>query len=251
MKHVIHLAIAAIFSLVATTSGASEFLRCGVAGTANAWTVKFACTLDAGIPRAATDIKLCPTSSDCKVATNVTSLSALAIGKFTNFKATYAIRLSNCVGTDANGNAAGCLVESIRWVVGYSRAHRHVYLLFLYWGDTCIWYCTNEGQPGQVKYGPAAHQVAGQELFASWRIDPSVDLRPYLVNGTNTVWMRTVVSGRGEGWIEILARQACPSTCTDSWDTEATDEHGRPSATNHDQDIPCDVLEDCGPENPC
>lgn len=58
------------------------------------------------------------------------------------------------------------------------------------------------------------------ELDTSWNQSIDVDLRPYLRNGSNTLFMRTIVAGNGEGAIRISARMACPRNCTDTWNDQ-------------------------------
>ena len=85
------------------------------------------------------------------------------------------------------------------------------------------------------------------EAFVIDNITPGVHTLTISLNPSNLggVWYLTTMG------LAIDPIKAGSVTCTDSWDTETTDKHGRPSSTNHDQDIPCDVFEDCGPENPC
>lgn len=64
-----------------------------------------------------------------------------------------------------------------------------------------------ELQDGRVQYGPG--QYGEPELGTSWKIRPNVDLRPYLVNGTNVVEMKVIVAGAGEGAIKILVQGEC------------------------------------------
>lgn len=52
------------------------------------------------------------------------------------------------------------------------------------------------------------------ELKTGWDISMDVDVLPYIVNGTNTVWMRTIVAGYGEGAIRFKTRALCPPSCT-------------------------------------
>lgn len=62
----------------------------------------------------------------------------------------------------------------------------------------------------------------------SWKIPLSIDLRPHLHNGKNTIFMRTIVGGNGEGAIQITARQKCPRNCYDRWDdSECTEFEAR------------------------
>jgi len=58
------------------------------------------------------------------------------------------------------------------------------------------------------------------ELYTNWNIGLSIDLKPYLKTGTNTIFVRTVVAGLGEGAIQIRTRQVCPVTCTASIDNQ-------------------------------
>lgn len=55
------------------------------------------------------------------------------------------------------------------------------------------------------------------ELSTSWKIDLSIDLRPYLREGANTIFTRTIVGGRGESFIRLAVTQACDPICYDSW----------------------------------
>lgn len=56
------------------------------------------------------------------------------------------------------------------------------------------------------------------ELNTSWNLTPNVDLRPYLRDGRNVLFMRTIVADEGEGAIQITTRQLCPRNCYDQWD---------------------------------
>lgn len=68
---------------------------------------------------------------------------------------------------------------------------------------------------GQVCYTDIA--CGGWELSTSWSRSLDINIRPYLREGSNTIWMRTVVAGGGEGAIRMVTRQYCPPVCTDSW----------------------------------
>lgn len=69
---------------------------------------------------------------------------------------------------------------------------------------------------------PAVYYTAtaygNQELGTSWNKTLNIDLLPYLQEGPNTLWMRTVVAGNGESAINIEARQwgSC-NTWQESW----------------------------------
>lgn len=55
----------------------------------------------------------------------------------------------------------------------------------------------------KVQYGP--NSFGWPELGTNWGIGLNVDLRPYLRAGQNTIYMRTIVAGKGEGAIRIDA----------------------------------------------
>ncbi|MDI9235195.1 hypothetical protein [Limnohabitans lacus] len=55
----------------------------------------------------------------------------------------------------------------------------------------------------KVQYG--ANAFGWPELSTNWSLGLNVDLRPYLRAGQNTIFMRTIVAGRGEGAIRIDA----------------------------------------------
>jgi hypothetical protein len=60
------------------------------------------------------------------------------------------------------------------------------------------------------------------ELKTSWNFYPDIDLKPYLVEGENTIKMRTVVAGHGEGAIVMKTRQYCPKVCTETWENQCS-----------------------------
>lgn len=79
------------------------------------------------------------------------------------------------------------------------------------------WRCTPvDSRTGMVRYCETC--FSGPELSTSWNFDLNVDLKPYLRNGVNTIFMRTIVARGGEGAIQITTRQLCPPTCRDTWD---------------------------------
>lgn len=85
-------------------------------------------------------------------------------------------------------------------------------------GDT-TWTC-QRGDPNNGKVQYCATCFHGPELATNWNQNIWVDLRPYLVSGENTIWMRTIVADVGEGAIRISARMACPQNCYDNWDNQ-------------------------------
>ncbi len=65
--------------------------------------------------------------------------------------------------------------------------------------------------------------TGSRELTTSWNVGLNIDLKPYLREGTNTIFTRTIVGGGGESTIWISTRQYCPQTCNVSWDNKCTD----------------------------
>lgn len=53
------------------------------------------------------------------------------------------------------------------------------------------------------------HKYERCERGESFNREVDIDLRPYLLEGKNTLQMRIIVSGAGEGWIKIKAREQC------------------------------------------
>mgnify|MGYP005846664603 CR=1 FL=1 len=43
------------------------------------------------------------------------------------------------------------------------------------------------------------------ERSTNWQFTPEIDLKPYLIQGENELWTRTIVSGWGESWLNIRA----------------------------------------------
>lgn len=74
------------------------------------------------------------------------------------------------------------------------------------------------GSTTQIQY--AANSFGNPELDTDWKRSLDIDIRPYLVTGGNSIFMRTIVTDRGEGAIRIDARMACPRNCTDSWNDQ-------------------------------
>lgn len=47
------------------------------------------------------------------------------------------------------------------------------------------------------------------EQNTNWQFYPKTDLKPYLREGTNTLWTRTIVSGMGESWLNFKVKHCC------------------------------------------
>lgn len=79
------------------------------------------------------------------------------------------------------------------------------------------WSCSTDAHlDGRVQYG--ANKFGYAELGTSWDQRPNINLKPYLREGSNTIFMRVIVAGCGEGAIQIMTRQLCPRECHDHWD---------------------------------
>lgn len=79
------------------------------------------------------------------------------------------------------------------------------------------WSCQpKDPRSGLVQYCETC--FSGPELSTSWDFNLDIDLIPYLKNGENTIFMRTIVARGGEGAIQITTRQLCPRNCRDEWD---------------------------------
>lgn len=82
--------------------------------------------------------------------------------------------------------------------------------------------CGKEGENTcyrkRVQYGPKS--FGNPELATSWSIGLGIDLKPYLVDGTNTIYTRTIVAGDGESFIRMAARMMCPPKCRDEWNNQ-------------------------------
>lgn len=83
--------------------------------------------------------------------------------------------------------------------------------------------CTDSDQYGLVgatggDFPFTCHHNASPERSTSWNNWPWADLKPLLVNGTNTISFNVVACGGGEGAMEIYTRMKCPAVCHDNWD---------------------------------
>jgi hypothetical protein len=67
----------------------------------------------------------------------------------------------------------------------------------------------------------------GPELSTNWNIGLNIDIKPYLRHGGNTIFMRTIVAGAGEGAIEMKTRQYCPAVCSSYWEDRCTSQENR------------------------
>ncbi len=68
----------------------------------------------------------------------------------------------------------------------------------------------------QVQYG--ASQYGSCELSTSWNQSLNIDIKPYLQTGSNTIDMRVIVAGGGEGWMRFRATQYCDCEWSETWE---------------------------------
>ena len=61
------------------------------------------------------------------------------------------------------------------------------------------------------------HNYNSCELNINWDNTMNIDLKPYLVEGRNKISIRVIVTGRGEGWLQIAAKQHCCSSWHEEW----------------------------------
>jgi len=62
-----------------------------------------------------------------------------------------------------------------------------------------------------------ATQTGGCELSTSWNQSLNIDIKPYLRTGSNTIDMRVIVAGGGEGWMKFRATQYCDCQWQENW----------------------------------
>ena len=78
------------------------------------------------------------------------------------------------------------------------------------WGDGSTFF-------KRVRYGPTSY--GGCELSTSWNRSLNVDIKPYLRTGLNTIDMRVIVAGGGEGWMKFKATQYCDCEWSETWES--------------------------------
>lgn len=61
------------------------------------------------------------------------------------------------------------------------------------------------------------------ERDTSWDKWPNIDLRPYLVEGKNTIWTRTLVAGGGENALTFDVHQYCEAVCKERWENQCAE----------------------------
>lgn len=69
----------------------------------------------------------------------------------------------------------------------------------------------------RVKY--SATGIRGCELSTSWNQSLNIDIKPYLRTGENTIDMRVIVAGGGEGWMKFRATQYCDCQWSERWNS--------------------------------
>lgn len=79
-----------------------------------------------------------------------------------------------------------------------------------------------------ARYAPVKNEITKQQIgvverSTSWSKDLNIDIRPYLVEGKNTIWTRTLVGRFGESAAVFEAYQYCQPVCHERWDNECAD----------------------------
>jgi hypothetical protein len=76
------------------------------------------------------------------------------------------------------------------------------------------WY----GQPEKQVFNGINNQAC--ERNTNWVRGVNVDIKPYLVEGNNTIDIRVIVYGWGEGWLQIKAKAQCcaPEDWKEEWE---------------------------------
>jgi conjugal transfer mating pair stabilization protein TraN len=69
----------------------------------------------------------------------------------------------------------------------------------------------------RVQFGPSRYGSC--ELSTNWNETLNIDVKPYLHTGLNTIDMRVIVGGAGEGWMKFKATQYCDCQWSDTWDS--------------------------------
>ncbi len=62
------------------------------------------------------------------------------------------------------------------------------------------------------------------ERNTNWNFGLDIDLKPYLLEGENEIFMRVIVAGAGEGWMKIIAKQHCCKEWIETWDNKCEKE---------------------------
>lgn len=62
--------------------------------------------------------------------------------------------------------------------------------------------------------------LGGVERNTSWDKTLDIDIRPYLKEGENTIWTRTLVGGWGESAIVFNVQSYCEPKCHERWDNQ-------------------------------
>lgn len=63
----------------------------------------------------------------------------------------------------------------------------------------------------------SASMLGGCELSTIWNQSLNINIKPYLQTGSNTIDMRVIVAGTGQGWMKFRATQYCDCDWSESW----------------------------------
>lgn len=67
-------------------------------------------------------------------------------------------------------------------------------------------------------YVEGGKRIGHAERNESWKNELNLDIRPFLKEGDNTIWTRTIVGGNGENALIFSVHQYCDPICTESWE---------------------------------
>lgn len=67
-------------------------------------------------------------------------------------------------------------------------------------------------------YDEKGNKIGIAERKTSWKKDLNIDIRPYLKEGNNIIWTRTIAGGGGESASIFSVHQYCDPICTESWE---------------------------------
>lgn len=76
------------------------------------------------------------------------------------------------------------------------------------------------GTSNRVVIAGTENAIGWPERSTSWNKTLNVDVRPYLKDGKNTIFTRTIVGGRGESAAVFKAMQYCEPVCVDKWNNQ-------------------------------
>ncbi|RPD86129.1 hypothetical protein EGK75_08280 [Neisseria weixii] len=77
---------------------------------------------------------------------------------------------------------------------------------------------SNFTKPRTAVLDESGNWIGAAERKTSWKKDLNIDIRPYLKEGDNMIWTRTIAGGGGESAAIFNVHQYCEPICTESWE---------------------------------